>query len=416
MKGIEFRRSLPRYAVLKLLAPRLRALYSMRNLLPIRYGDVPEPRLPGDRWVRVRPLLAGICGSDLSTILAKGSPYLAPLTSMPFVLGHEVVGRVVEVGGGVGLGRTGGGLSLGQRVVIHPALGCKVRGIEPMCATCLAGRDALCRNVTQGCIAPGIQTGYCRDTGGAWSESLVAHESQVYRLPAEIDDRAAVLVEPFACCLHAAMQVRLMAKDTALVVGCGSIGLLTIAALRASGCEARIVAAAKYDHQRALASALGATELIPADGSLDDRYAAWGKALDARVFEPEYGKPTVVGGADATFDCVASSASIDDSIRFTRSGGTMVLVGMPSVPRHVDWTPLWYKELTLKAAYAYGPERVGDRVIDTFEHALDLFPAWGMKLSGLLSRPYELEDYMSALRSAMHTRRSGAAKTIFRIE
>lgn len=410
MKGIEFRRSLSRYAVLKLLAPRLRALYSMRNLLPIRYGDVPEPKLPGDRWVRIRPMLAGICGSDLSTILAKGSPYLAPLTSMPFVLGHEVVGRVVEAGGAAG------GVKLGQRVVIHPALGCKVRGIEPTCAACLAGRDALCRNVAQGCIAPGIQTGYCRDTGGAWSESLVAHESQVYRVPAEIDDRTAVLVEPFACCLHAALQVKPAATDTVLVVGCGSIGLLTIAALRASGCEARIVAAAKYDHQRALASALGATELIPAGGALRDRYAAWAKALDARVFDPEYGKPTVVGGADATFDCVAGSASIDDSIRFTRSGGTMVLVGMPSVPRDVDWTPLWYKELTLKAAYAYGPERVGDRVIDTFEYALELLHTWGGRLSALLSRAYELEDYMSALRSAMNTRRSGAAKTIFRIE
>lgn len=410
MKGIEFRRSLSRYAVLKLIAPRLRALYSVRRLLPIRYGDLLEPKLPGDRWVRIRPMLAGICGSDLSTIMAKGSPYLAPLTSMPFVPGHEVVGRVVEMGGAAS------GLRLGQRVVIHPALGCRVRGIEPMCAACIEGRDALCRNVAQGCIARGIQTGYCRDTGGAWSESLVAHESQVYRVPAEIDDRAAVLVEPFACCLHAALQVKLSPKDTALVVGCGSIGLLTIAALRASGCEARIVAAAKYDHQRALAGALGATELIPAGGSLRDRYAAWAKVLDARVFDPEYGKPTVVGGADATFDCVAGSASIDDSIRFTRSGGTMVLVGMPSVPRDVDWTPLWYKELTLKAAYAYGPERVGDRVIDTFEYALELLHTWGGRLSALLSRAYELEDYMRALRSAMNTGRSGAAKTIFRIE
>lgn len=108
MKGIEFRRSLPRYVLLKLLGARGKRLHGVRALLPIRYGEVAEPRLPGPAWVRVRPAYAGICGSDLSTIFAKGSPYLAPITSMPFVLGHEVVGRVVETGVGVTRFREGG--------------------------------------------------------------------------------------------------------------------------------------------------------------------------------------------------------------------------------------------------------------------------------------------------------------------
>ncbi|MCG3129601.1 MAG: D-arabitol-phosphate dehydrogenase [Phycisphaerae bacterium] len=409
MKGIEFRRSLPRYVLLKLLGARGKRLHRVRALLPIRYGEVPEPRLPGPAWVRVRPVYAGICGSDLSTIFAKGSPYLAPITSMPFVLGHEVVGRVVEAGAGVTRVREG------DRVVLHPALGCRVRGIEPLCDSCRRGRDALCRNITRGAISRGVQTGYCRDTGGGWSEGFVAHESQLYPVPAEVDDATAVLIEPFSCCLHAALSAPLDRRDTALVLGCGSIGLLTIAALRASGCAARIVAAAKYDHQRALAKALGADELAPGGGSLPSRYEAWGKLLGADVLKPEWGKPTVIGGADATFDCVASSASIDDAVRFTRSGGTMMLVGMPSIPSGVDWTPLWFKELTLKATYAYGPERIGERTCDTFEIAIELFRTWGPRLTPMLSRPFELADYTAALGCAADTGRSGAAKTVFRI-
>lgn len=410
MKGILFHRSIWRYATLKLVASRLRGLYGVRRLLPLTYGDLPEPPLPGARWVRIRPICAGICGSDLSTIFAKGSPYLAPVTSMPFVPGHEVVGRIVERGEEVRRFKEG------DRVVIHPALGCRVRGIEPVCSACDRGRDALCRNVTRGVIAKGIQTGYCRDTGGGWSESLVAHESQVYKVPPQVDDLAAVLIEPFACCLHGALQGRPADDETVLVIGCGAIGLLTIAALRALGCRARIVAAARYDHQRALARTLGATELISARGGWRARYEMWAETLNAEILKPEIGKPTVIGGADVTYDCVASSESLDDAVRFTRAGGRLVLVGMPAMASGLDLTPLWYKELTVHAAYAYGPERIGDRTMDTFDLAIELTAEWSPKLTALLSRPYELADYMGALSSALNTSRSGAAKTIFRID
>lgn len=410
MKGVTFHRSLPRYALLKLLAPRLRGLYRVKVLLPLTYGECPEPNLPNAEWVRLRPIYTGICGSDLATVFAKGSPYLAPVTSMPFVPGHEVVGRIVETGAQVRRIKTG------DRAVIRPALGCKVRGIEPMCAACRRGCDALCCNVASGVISKGIQTGYCRDTGGGWSESLVAHESQVYVVPPHVDDKAAVLIEPFACCLHGALQARPADGETVLVIGCGAIGLLTIAALRATGCRARIVAAARYDHQRALARTLGATELLSARGGLRARYDAWAKALDADVLDPEYGKPTVIGGADVTYDCVASNESLDDAARFTRSGGRLVLVGMPAIVRGLDLTPTWYKELSVSAAYAYGPERMGERTTDTFDLAMELLSEWGTKLTALLSPPYDLADYMGALGSALNTSRSGAAKTIFRIE
>ncbi len=408
MLALQFRRSIPRFALLKLLGPRLRGLYTSRAS-PLALVDVPPPRLPNDQWVRLAPRLAGICGSDLATLCAKGSPYLAPVTSMPFIMGHEVVGRVAEVGRAVTRVR------VGDRVVLHPALGCVVRGIEPRCAACAEGRDALCRHVNRGVIAPGIQTGYCRDTGGGFSEALVAHESQVYRVPDDLPDEAAVLIEPFACALHAALRIQCQESDTILLIGCGAIGLLTLAALRASGCPARIVAVARHAHQQEHARRLGADGVLDARGSTENRYAQWAAEMGAEVLRPELGKPMVIGGADATFDCVASSESIDDGLRFTRSGGTFVLVGMPGVPRGVDWTPMWYKELTVHAAYAYGPERCADGVRDTFDVALGHMREWGARLAPLVGRPFALADYRAALSAALNTGRSKVVKTVFAV-
>lgn len=408
MQALVYRKSIPRYALVKLLGRRFRSVYTC-GLPALKLTDVAPPKLPNEKWVRITPKMAGICGSDLATICAKGTPYLAPVTSMPFVMGHEVVGVISEVG------EDAGSLHVGDRVVLHPALGCEARGIEPLCDACSEGRDALCRNVTRGDVSAGLQTGFCRDTGGGFSHSFVAHRCQVYKVPDEIGDRAAVLIEPFACALHAALRVPLSKTETALVIGCGSIGLLTIAALRATGCQAKIVAVARHAHQKQLAIKLGATELL-AGGSWKRQYPAWARVLNAEVLPAELGKPAVVGGADVTFDCVASSRSIDDGIRFTKSGGSFVLAGMPGMPFGIDWTAMWYKELNLRTTYAYGPEHYGGEVKQTFDIAIELMRSWKDRLVELVSAPFALPDYRAALRSALNTGTSGVAKTVFAIE
>ena len=135
--------------------------------------------------------------------------------------------------------------------------------------------------------------------------------------------------------------------------------------------------------------------------------------LDAETLDPELGKPTVLGGASATFDCVASSQTIDDGLHFTKSAGTFVLVGMPGVPSGVDWTPLWFKELTIHAAYAYGPERYADGTRETFEIAIDLMRDWADRLMPLVGTPFELADHRAALACALNIGRSKAVKTVF---
>lgn len=408
MKAVQFSKSIPRYIAQKVIGGRSRAWNLAAS--PVQLVELPHPSLPGDDWVRVRPNLCGICGSDLATILAKGSPYLAPITSMPFVLGHEVVGTVAEVGSEVRH------WTVGDRVVLHPALGCEVRGIDPRCDACRRGDHALCRNVRRGCISAGIQTGYCRDTGGGWSESLVAHESQLFAVPPHVADEVAVLVEPLACAAHGVLRAGIQPDDTVVIMGCGSIGLLAVAAIRALYEHVSIVAIGKYRHQRDAATLLGATRTLESAGSVAERYAVWAEALDANVIKPELGKPTVLGGADVVFDCVASSESIDDSIRFCRAGGTLVLVGMPGVPRGIDWTPLWFQELTLVASYAYGQEQFRGRQCDTFEIALEIAQSAHEPLRTLVGETFPLERYRDALRAAMSTGRSRSIKTVLRID
>jgi threonine dehydrogenase-like Zn-dependent dehydrogenase len=408
IRALQYYRSIPRYALQKVLG--MRSARWASRWAPLRLTTVEAPKLPGADWVRIRPMRCGVCGSDVATVTAKNSPYLAPVTSLPFVPGHELVGRVAEVGDAVD------DLPAGARVVVQPALGCAVRGIEPACAACARGEIALCHHVTRGNLAAGIQTGYCRDTGGGWSESLVAHRSQVWVVPDALPDDVAVLVEPFACALHGVLRAEMQPGDTAFVVGCGCIGLLTIAALRATGFAGRIVAVAKHEHQRMHALRLGADEVLQAGGSVNDRYARWAAALKAEVLAPELGKPTVLGGATRTFDCVASSTTLDDCIRFTAAGGTLMLIGMPAVPKQVDWTPLWFKELNVRASYAYGRERWRGEDRWTFELALEWLPDWAERLRPLLSAPFALEDYRAALDTALGCSREPAVKTVFRID
>ncbi|MGH3991373.1 MAG: alcohol dehydrogenase catalytic domain-containing protein, partial [Pseudonocardiaceae bacterium] len=167
------------------------------NVAPLRLVDQADPRPVREGWGRVEPTLSGICGSDLGLLTGRSSPYLGPLTSMPFVPGHEVIGHTLD---------ELPGLPRGSRVVIDPVLGCTARDV-PACPACLAGHTSRCDHVTTGRLAAGLQTGFCADTGGGWSRRMIAHASQLHLVPDTLPDEVAVLVEPLACAMHAAALV-----------------------------------------------------------------------------------------------------------------------------------------------------------------------------------------------------------------
>src|SRR6478735_12117043 len=217
---------------------------------PLRLRDADVPALPGPDWVRIRPRLSGICGSDLGTIDGTSSRYFEPIVSFPFVPGHEVVADREGTDGT-------------DRVVLEPVLGCVARNISPVCPACARGDLGGCERIAFGDLEPGLQTGFCCDTGGGWSTQMIAHPSQLHVVPAAMSDEAAVIVEPTACAVHGALAAVAGGVDgTVVVLGTGTLGLLTIAALRRFTQAGTVVAVAKHPVQRELALSLGATLVV----------------------------------------------------------------------------------------------------------------------------------------------------------
>jgi threonine dehydrogenase-like Zn-dependent dehydrogenase len=384
--ALQFVRSIPAFAIVKAAGGRPDVATSALSMLKL--GDVAEPELPTHEWVRVMPTLSGVCGSDLAAISGHASLYLDPLTSYPFVPGHEVVGTLED----------------GTRVVVEPALGCKVRGVEPLCPRCAEGRPGLCYNVTEGPIEVGLQTGYCADTGGGWGEVLVAHPSQLHVVPTALSDEAAVLIEPFACCVHAALRGGATKDDIVVVSGAGTIGLLTVAAVKLFTPPKRLIAIAKHPTQRDLARKLGADQVIaPGEVFQRIRFATGARRLEG------VNRSLLLGGSDVTFECVGRADTLNDAVRYTREGGTVVAVGMPGEEK-VDWAPIWQRELTVMGAYAYGaePKKKSRR---TFELAMEAAP--GLHLEALTGPLFGLGEYRDAIAYAMSAGRLGAVKVAF---
>lgn len=393
MRALLFERSLPRYAAARLAGTVVPGIGG--RVGPLSLAEVEEPALPAPGWHRVRPRLAGICGSDLATIDGHASRYFEPIVSFPFVPGHEVVGD----------------LDGGQRVVIEPVLGCAARGVRPPCRGCAEGHVDRCERIAFGHLRPGLQTGYCHDTGGGWGAALVAHESQVHPVPAGMSDEDAVMVEPAACAVHAAMAAQGYGR-TVLVLGAGTLGLCTVAALRRLSTPSTLMVAAKHPEQRRLAAELGADLVVaPEEVRRAVRRSTGSLRIGGRVS----------GGVDVVVDCVGTQASVGEDLSVVRPGGTVVLVGMPGTVL-VDLTPLWQRQVSLRGCYAYGTEDTGGSDGDpagngagarrrTFDLAFELVAEAG--LGRLVSVSYPLDRYRDAIDHAANAGRRGAHKVVF---
>jgi threonine dehydrogenase-like Zn-dependent dehydrogenase len=399
MKALVVERNLPRFAAARLAS----TVGSGRGagIGPLRLLDREPPELPADDWIPLRPLLSGICGSDLATLDGRSSRYFEELVSFPFVPGHEVAARAETAG----RDHAGEPFDAGTRVVIEPVLGCVPRHLRPPCRWCARGDNGLCPHVAFGDLAPGLQTGFCADTGGGWSTAgLVAHPSQVHRVPESFSDEDAVMVEPTACAVHAALSAGIQADDLVAVVGAGTLGLATVAALHRlvrPTHPATFVVGAKYGHQCELAGDLGADVAVPHD--------QLARAIRARSRSLVLGG-RLTEGADVVLDCVGSTASLEQSLAMVRPRGRVVVVGMPG-PTTLDLAPLWHRELTLVGAYAYGAEGAAPADGRSFELAFDVVAAAG--LGRLVSASYPLERFEEAIAHAGSAGRRGATKIAF---
>lgn len=406
MKAISFTLTYPRY-FLGFTLGRYIPNILWNGLSCTSLKDIDDPKLPGEDWVLISTRYGGICGTDMSVVNLRSSTYYEPFGSFPFTIGHENVGQINKVGSQVD------SWTIGDRVVAEPLLWCEPRGFTHYCRYCAAGEINRCERYTQGNLHPGLVIGACRDTGGSWSGVFSAHKSQLYRIPEDVSDENALMVEPFAVGLHAALLSTPSDDETVLIIGAGTIGLCQLAALRALGSKATIFVLARYEFQAEAARKLGASRVIMAD-RMGDYYTELGELTGAEVHKPFIGKRIVIGGVDRTFECVGSDHAVDDAIRLTRAGGEVVVVGLPGMAKGVDWTAIFLHELTVKGSYVYHHNEVhaGEKW-RTFDLAIDIMARGVADLSWLITHRFELEQYSQAFMMQRHKGRHELIKGVF---
>jgi threonine dehydrogenase-like Zn-dependent dehydrogenase len=378
---------------------------------PFGLHTVDDPRLVGPDWVMTRPILAGICGSDAKLVLGDfgegdlDNP-MSAFSSLPHIPGHEVVAEVVE------LGPQATGVEVGDRVVLNPWLTCAPRGIDPPCPACLAGDLSLCWSFTTGALGPGVHVGVTTDAPGAWAELLAAHDSMLIPVPAGVPDEAAVLADPFAVSMHAVLRHPPPRGGRAVVYGAGALGATSVAALRCLFPDVEVAVVARFAAQAELAKRLGAAKVVAHEPRLAvvEELVQWSGGV---LHTPFAGLPVAhPGGIDVVYDTVGRPETFEVAVRVLAERGTLVQTGVHT-PGRWEWTPVYFKELTIAGSNAFGIEEVEGVRQHAIAHYLDLAGAGRVDVTAMLTHRFPLDRWWDALNAMARQDVSGAIKVAF---
>lgn len=336
----------------------LGAFFAGQEMFEVREFALPE-RGPADVVVRVAA--CGICGSDLHQFTGRWPrPHVVP--------GHEIGGIVAEVGPNVST------VGPGDTVAIEPIIRCG------RCRYCLTGRYLLC---TSGRFIS-------VEAHGGFAELVVVPDYCCYRLGAGVDAALGAFAEPLSVGLHAVRIAEVNGDDSVLVLGAGTIGLMTVAAARAMG-AGRIMIVAKYPHQRDAARRLGADDVLEPTEGLKE-------ALRASC--PE--------GPDIVIETVGTVGGvIQEALEVARKLGTVVLVGGITEPSVLHLGPIIHKELRVLGSPCYG--QVG--LQQDFAIATELISSGRVDVQSLVSGSYPLESIQQAFLGA-RDKAAGAIKVL----
>lgn len=325
----------------------------------VELREVAEPPLEaGEVLLRVRN--CGVCGSDLHWF---SGAFPAP----PVCPGHEISGEVMELGRGVE------GFAVGDPVAVEPLVTCG------RCAYCQSGNYQIC---------PLFQVlGTMRD--GGFAERLVMPATALFKLPDGVDFEVGALAEPLAVCVHGVRLGGVAIGDRVLVLGAGTIGLLSVLAARAAGAT-EVGITARHPHQAEMARRLGATHVFPTSGEGARQRDEWQSDCPVDVVVE-----TVGGAGDTLMDGVGS----------VRRGGTVVLLGIFTGAPACPALALVIKEVRLVGSLMYG--RAGAKA--DFDIALQILTAHAARARELITHRFPLADIQSALETAAD-KKSGAIK------
>ncbi len=310
----------------------------------ISFRDVPVPK-PGPDQVLVKIMKIGICGSDIHVYHGTH-----PYTSYPVTQGHEVSGRIVELGEYVK------DLRVDQKVTIEPQVFCG------RCYPCLHGKYNLCEKLK----VMGFQT-----TGTA-GEYFAVDSDKVTPLPDDMSFSDGAMIEPLAVTVHAARRFPEIKGAKAVVLGCGPIGILLCQSLKAMG-AAGVLATDISDKRLEIAKSVGVDYTV---NTLKEDYA---EAL-LRAFGPDK--------ADVIYECAGTDITMDQAIQNARKGSTIILVAVFGKKAVIDLAKLNDSELDLNTSMMYRHEDYVDAIRFVQEGKIALKP--------LQSRHFAFRDYPEA--------------------
>lgn len=249
--------------------------------------ELPTPKPSADE-VLIRVAACGICGSDVHGYDGSSGRRIPPI-----VMGHEAAGKIAALGASVS------GFQVGDRVTFDSTIYCGA------CGYCKRGEVNLCNNRQ----VLGVSCGdYSR--AGAFAEYVAVPARVVYRLPDSVSFAEASMLEAVAVAIHAVSLAPIAPNSTALVLGAGTIGLLTLQALRVAGCSRVFVA--DIDATRlGLAKKLGAFDILAAETDLSQQVS----------------NLTGGEGVDLAVEAVGRNETVNAAIASVRKGGTVTLVG-----------------------------------------------------------------------------------------
>jgi 2-desacetyl-2-hydroxyethyl bacteriochlorophyllide A dehydrogenase len=314
--------------------------------IAVETADIPAPS-PNEALVRM--LAAGVCGSDLHAAHGRH-----PFVALPYRPGHEVVG-VVEAAGSAAEG-----CLPGQRVIVAPYLPCWT------CKMCASDRENLCENLRFfGCGYP----------QGGMAEHFTVPADRLYPVPDALEDHTAALIEPLSTPVHAVRLAGDVAGRSVAVLGAGTIGLFTVAVLRAHG-AGKVISTDPNPGKRERAAALGADATI--DARTPDVAGQVRKALG--------------GSADIVFDCVAVQSSMDQAIAIADKGGTVVVVGVPAAAVTVPLPIVQDHQIRIQGSATYLPE--------DYRESIDLLRAGAVKTADSVTATRPLAQVAEAFELA----------------
>jgi (R,R)-butanediol dehydrogenase/meso-butanediol dehydrogenase/diacetyl reductase len=341
--------------------------------------DVPEPGEPGPGQVLLRPLMCGICGTDLheytdGPIVTPASPHPLTGAELPQIMGHEFAATVVSVGWDVTHVREG------DLCTVMPLIYCG------QCHECLRGQGHLCR--TMACI--GLSSAW-----GGLAELAIVSASQVVPVAGTMTPRQAALVEPAAVAAYGVDRGRLRPGQTVLITGAGPIG--SLAALYALAGGARRVVISEPDparRTRASGLAEGIGEVVTADP----------------VAEPVteiIAELTGGVGADLAVECAGQESALNLCVDAVRPAGTVVQTALHVRPATIRAEVLALKDLTLAGTWCYP--------VQDFPRVAGLVAAGRFPVERVISSVVPLESAVTQGFDQLITRGSGEVKILIEV-